>query len=163
MPVMPQLYLCATCWSSLAFYPYVYHWSASPFHIRLLQQLPQSQCLADTVSFCIGITHPSCLLPLWVMPGPYAFLLRLRSHTLVLPPFQYLPPFFLARVSQFLSDSYKLSLYRVITLLRFSQLISKTLTHLVTVRWLDLYVLVYKPVVKIIVASDLISFVNLGP
>src|SRR6267154_2436145 len=103
-------------------------------HTGLLWQLPRSRCLADTVSFCVGIAHPPRLLPLWVMPGPYSFLLWLRSHTLALPPFQYLPPFFLTRVSQFLSDSYKLSLYRVITLLRFSQLISKTLTRLITIR-----------------------------
>ena len=85
--VTPQLYLCATCWSSLAFYPYVYYRSASPFNTRLLWPLLRSQCLADTVSFCVGIAHPPHLLPLWVMPGPYAFLLRLHSHTLALPPF----------------------------------------------------------------------------
>ena len=32
--VTPQLYLCATRWSSLAFYPYVYYRSASPFPYR---------------------------------------------------------------------------------------------------------------------------------
>src|SRR6267154_3114336 len=102
-------------------------------HTGLLRQLLRSRCLAVTVSFCVGIAHPPRLLPLLVMPGPYAFLLQLRSHTLALPPFSYLPPFFLAHVSQFLSDSYKLLSYQVITLLRFSQLISKTLTCLITV------------------------------
>src|SRR6267154_6300405 len=103
-------------------------------HTGLLRLLPRSRCLADTISFCVGIAHPPRLLPLWVMPGPYAFLLRLRFHMLALPPFQYLPPFFLACVSQFLSNSYKLSSYRVITLLHFSQLIFKTLTRLTTVQ-----------------------------
>jgi len=74
-------------------------------HTGLLRQLPRSRCLADTVSFALVLlTHRVSFL-FWVMPGPYAFLLWLRSHTLALPPFEYLPPFLLARVSQFLSDS----------------------------------------------------------
>src|SRR6267154_3835128 len=104
--------------------------------------------LTHHISFLFG----SCQAPMLSYYG-YGFICSrcLPSSTFL--------HFFLARVSQFLSDSYKLSSYRVITLLRFSQLISKTLTRLTTVQCLNLYVLVYKPVVKIIVASALISFV----
>src|SRR6267154_699072 len=79
--------------------------------------------LTHRVSFLFG----SCQAP---MLSYYGYGLT-RSRCLPSSTFLH---FFLTRVSQFLSDSYKLSLYRVITLLSFSQLISKTLTHLITIR-----------------------------
>src|SRR6267154_2293193 len=42
-------------------------------HTGLLRQLPRSQCLADTVSFCIGIAHPPRLLPLLGHARPLCF------------------------------------------------------------------------------------------
>jgi len=159
--VTPQLYLCATRWSSLAFLPLcVPPVRFSVSHTGLLRQLPRSRWLADTVSFCVGIAHPprsflfgSCqalCFPIMVTVS------HARAASLLVPSS------ILSCMRESVSRPILTNSLRTesLTLLRFSQLISKTLTRLITVRWLDLYVLVYKPVVKIIVASDLISFVN---
>src|SRR6267154_2800156 len=42
-------------------------------HTGLLWQLPRSRCLADTVSFCIDIAYPPCLLPLLGHARPLCF------------------------------------------------------------------------------------------
>jgi hypothetical protein len=72
-------------------------------------------------------------------------------------------PVFLVHVSQFFVYLLRLLCYLLSTILRISQPISKLLTHLLTVLWLDISVLVFKSLVKTIVASDLVSFVIPGP
>src|SRR5882757_2691360 len=42
-------------------------------YTRLLWLLPRSRCLADTISFCVGIAHPPCLLPLLGHARPLCF------------------------------------------------------------------------------------------
>jgi hypothetical protein len=72
------------------------------------------------------------------------------------------PPFFLAHMSHFYRYLLRLFYYLLSTILRISQPISKLLTHLYTVLWLNYLVLVFKPLVKAIVASELVSFVIPG-
>src|SRR6267154_497279 len=51
-------------------------------HTGLLWQLPRSRCLADTVSFCVGIAHPPHLLPLLGHARPLCFPITVTvSHT----------------------------------------------------------------------------------
>jgi hypothetical protein len=72
-------------------------------------------------------------------------------------------PVFLVRMSQFFVYLLRLFCYLLSTILRISQPISKLLTHLFTVLWLNTSVLVFKSLVKTIVASDLVFFVIPGP
>src|SRR5882757_838704 len=51
-------------------------------HTGLLRQLPRSRCLADTVSFCVGIAHPPRLLSSLGHARPLCFPIMVTvSHT----------------------------------------------------------------------------------
>jgi len=152
---MPQLYLCATRWSSLAFYPYVYHqcyasafifvptrWSsfsilpyvyhqsASPFPYRTTSAVA-GDLMISRYSFllrwyCSPTASPSSFGACQALCFPYYGYGLTNARAASL---LYLPPFFLHAWVSFSSDSYKLSSYESLLYCASVSLFLKTLTR----------------------------------